>query len=267
MTEGQAFSYGREAPMKHCANDPSLHDRTQPKSTRFVRSGRVFFSRSPVRWFRAPGSARGRPGSRRPHLFRKKMIPSDTIIVTDRLRLRRFSKADIPFVFSASRYEGFCDGMRWSPPQREDELFAPYEANEQAWFTGSGYTFTIEDRSTADPLGRICIRRQDGSLWDLGYWTHPLHQRKGYMTEATLALIDFGFMQLGASEIEAAHATWNVASRRVLEQAGLRFIRHVPEGFQKNGKWIEEDLLSITRRQWEQETELADAGNRRSAGA
>jgi ribosomal-protein-alanine N-acetyltransferase len=183
------------------------------------------------------------------------MIPHETVILSKRLRLRRFSKSDIPFVFSASRYVGFCDGMRWSPPEREDELLEPCLANEQAWQSGAAYVFTIESLSTAESLGRIAVRRQEGSLWDLGFWTHPLHQRQGYMTEATAALIEFGFVQLGASEIQAAHATWNVASRRVLEQAGLHFIRHVPEGFQKNGEWIEEDLLSITRQQWEQQTE------------
>jgi len=187
------------------------------------------------------------------------MISVDITITTDRLRLRRFSKSDIPFVFSASRYEGFCDGMRWSPPQTEEELLAPFEANAQAWQSGSGYTFTIESRSTAEPLGRVVIRFKTGSIWDLGFWTHPLHQRQGYMTEATHALIEYGFMQLGASEIQAGHATWNIGSRRVLERAGLHFLRHIPEGFQKNGQWIEEDLLSITRLQWEQKkTERAD---------
>ncbi len=183
------------------------------------------------------------------------MIPADISILTDRLRLRRFSKADIPFVFSASRFEGFCNGMRWSPPETVDELIAPYEANEQAWKSGAGYTFTIEDKTTSEPLGRISIRHQGGLLWDLGFWIHPLHQRQGFMTEATIALIDYGFLELGPSEIQAAHATWNVASRRVLERAGLSFIKHVPEGFQKNGQWIEKDLHSITLQQWEKRTE------------
>jgi len=180
------------------------------------------------------------------------MIPADTTIITKRLRLRRFAKSDISFVFSASRHEGFCDGMRWSPPQTEDELLAPLASNAQAWESGVGYTFTIENRTTAQPLGRIAIRFQAGSLWDLGFWMHPLHQRQGFMTEATLALIEYGFLQLGASEIQAAHATWNVASKRVLERAGLHFVKRIPEGFQKNGQWIEEDLHSITRQQWEQ---------------
>lgn len=144
--------------------------------------------------------------------------------------------------------------MRWHPPQTEDELLEPFLANEQAWQSGAAYTFTIESRTTTEPLGRIVIRRQEDAIWDLGFWTHPLHQRQGYMTEAVVASLGFGFVQLGASEIQAAHATWNAASRRVLDRAGLHFIRRIPEGFQKNGEWVEEDLLSITRRQWQQRT-------------
>lgn len=183
------------------------------------------------------------------------MISLDTTIVSDRLRLRRFSKSDIPFVFSASRYEGFCDGMRWSPPESEEELLVPFEANEQAWQSGAGYTFTLENRRTGEPLGRIGIRRQEETLWDLGFWTHPLHQGQGYMTEATVALIDFGFRQLGASEIQAAYACWNVASRKVLERAGLHFSKHIPEGFQKDRRWVKVDLLSVTRSQWKERRE------------
>jgi [ribosomal protein S5]-alanine N-acetyltransferase len=181
------------------------------------------------------------------------MIPFDTIILSRQLRLRRFSKADIPFVFSASRFPGFCDGMRWDPPNSENELLVPYEANERAWETGVGYTFTIEKQVDAQLLGRIAIRRQDSTRWDLGFWTHTEHQGKGYMTESVVALIDFGFTQLDALEIQAAHATWNKASKRVLEKAGLYFVRHIPQGFEKRGIWVEEDLLAISREQWKQQ--------------
>lgn len=140
--------------------------------------------------------------------------------------------------------------MRWSAPEREEELLEPLAANEQAWDLGRGYTFTLERLRSDERLGRIAIRRHDKDVWDLGFWTHPLHQGQGYMTEAAVALVAFGFRQLGASSIQAAHATWNGASRRVLEKAGLRFLRHVPEGFQKNGVWVAEDVLLITREEW-----------------
>jgi ribosomal-protein-alanine N-acetyltransferase len=81
------------------------------------------------------------------------------------------------------------------------------------------------------------------------------------MTEAVCALTDFGFQSLHASAIQAAHATWNHASRRVLEKSGFQFVRHVSEGFQKHGRWVEENLFSITREEWNHRTEQGSGLN------
>jgi len=53
------------------------------------------------------------------------------------------------------------------------------------------------------------------------------------MTEAAGAVLGLGFKTLSASRIEASHATWNIASRRVLQKIGMSFVRHVPQGFEK----------------------------------
>ena len=65
------------------------------------------------------------------------------------------------------------------------------------------------------------------------------------MTKSVLALPRFAFDHLGAKEIRAVHAVWNVASRRVLEKAGFEFVAHIPEGFQKHGQWVAEDMLRL----------------------
>lgn len=179
--------------------------------------------------------------------------------------LRRISCDDIPFVFSASRHPGFCDGMRWSPPVTQEELLAPYEKNLSAWEAGTAYTFTIERKDTSALIGRIAIRCQEGNCWNLGFWTHPDYQRLGYMTEAATAVLAFGFETLTARQIEAAHATWNIASRRVLQKIGMSFVRHVPQGFQKDGRWIAEDLLAISAVEWRKRAEQIPPPNREQA--
>lgn len=175
------------------------------------------------------------------------MLPLDTSINAQRIRLRPISLEDIPFIFDASRHEGFCDGMHWEPPSAEDELQAPYESNIAAWAEGSAYTFTIEDIDHSVPIGRICIRQIKGSIWDFGFWTHPKFYGQGYMTEAVEALMNFGFRELDITEFEAAHATWNIASRRVLEKAGFSFLRHDSAVHIKRGKPVDEDVLHIKR--------------------
>jgi len=71
-------------------------------------------------------------------------FPRTFEIQTRRCRLRAPSKEDIPFVFSATRFDGFNDGMLWDPPEKEEELEKPLEDGRKAWEDGQAYNFTIE---------------------------------------------------------------------------------------------------------------------------
>jgi ribosomal-protein-alanine N-acetyltransferase len=183
----------------------------------------------------------------------KMNFPKTKILESTRCRLRYISKDDIPHIFKAAQYPGFTDGMLWDPPETEDELIAPYENNVKAWAEDLAYTFAIETKQSFEFLGRISIRKkEEEGLWDLGFWTHPEQQGKGFMSEAVRAVIEFGFRELEAGRIIACHAIWNKRSERVLKKNGMSLIENIPNGFQKNGKWIKENMLGITRIEWEE---------------
>jgi len=178
-------------------------------------------------------------------------LPKDLTILTPRCQLRIPSEKDIPFVFSATRHKGFNDGMLWDPPATIAELQDPLRSCIEAWEQGQSYSFTIDSRQAGEFVGRIGIRRTTAPhVWNLGYWTHPDQQGKGYMSEVMQAIVRFGFESLQAERIEAAYATWNVASKIVLERAGLSFAKHLPHGFQKRGEWVAEDQVAVTKAAW-----------------
>lgn len=178
-------------------------------------------------------------------------LPKSFQIETERFRLRIPSENDFPFIFSATRYEGFNDGMLWEPPENEAELVEPLKRSLQAWESGEGYAFTIEAKGNPQLLGRISIRKtKESGRWNVGFWTHPESQRKGIMTECLGAVLAFGFEQLRADKIEACHALWNEASEKVLKRNGLKFERYLEKGFQKNGEWVPENLLVISKTEW-----------------
>jgi [ribosomal protein S5]-alanine N-acetyltransferase len=181
----------------------------------------------------------------------KVKIPKSYQIETPRLRLRIPSEADIPFVFSATRYKGFNDGMVWEPPDNEAVLLTPLKNNIETWEEGTNYTFTIEDKETNQPLGRISIRNAEKeNTLNIGFWTHPSVQGKGIMTETVKAILKFGFEVLAAKRIEARHALWNKGSEIVLKRNGMRFDKYLEEGFLKNGQWIGTNLLGIDFEEW-----------------
>jgi len=148
--------------------------------------------------------------------------------------------------------------MAWDPPEREEDLLPFLEKSLCAWDNGESYTFTMELLGSGVFVGRIAIRREpEEGVWNLGFMTHPRHQGRGYMTEAARAVVDFGFAELGASRIEAAHCLWNKASETVMSRIGMTFRRRIEQGLFKKGRWEVEDLRAVDRAEW---------GRSRSAG-
>lgn len=181
----------------------------------------------------------------------KKVIPQDFTIETARCLLRCTSIEDIPSIFEAIRFPRFHDGMESEPPETIDELYEPLRENSLAWEEGRLFSFTIADPSSNNLLGRIGIHKNKRvGVWNLGFWTHPEHQGRGYMTESVIAIIAFGFDRLDAVQIEACYALWNKSSKRVLEKSGMRFVGYIPHAFQKKGRWIEANKMRITKQEW-----------------
>lgn len=186
------------------------------------------------------------------------MLPLNYIIQTPNFRLRIPDESDFDFVFSASRYPGFNDGMLWDPPVDRSELIAPLERSRKAWMDGTAFNFTIETNGENPArLGRITIRVDGGEgIWNVGFWTHPEHQGKGVMTEALAAILAFGFQELGAARISARYAVWNKASEKVLINNRLAFSMYIEKGFQKNGNWVSENEMVITAAAWKDQAQI-----------
>lgn len=166
--------------------------------------------------------------------------------------LRFPSLDDIPNIFSATKYKGFNDGILWDPPNSQEELIKPYENAVKAWENNESYCFSIEKETDGSFIGRISIRKDsEADTWNIGFWTHPEHQNLGYMSEASKAVIKFGFTELSAEKIIACHALWNKASERILKSNGMKFRKYIEKGFQKKGKWVEENMLELNKADWD----------------
>lgn len=188
-------------------------------------------------------------------------LSPDFAFHTERLRLRIPDAADVPHVFSATRVAGFNDGMLWNPPATIEELDGPLARARAAWLAAEWYQFTLETRPDRQFVGRIALRPVQEEIapedlggaahvLDVGYWTHPDQQGRGYMTEALGAVVDLAFGTMGADAIVAFHTLWNEASRKVLEKAGFRRVRVFSGGFVKNGVAEDDALLRLDRSGW-----------------
>ena len=149
---------------------------------------------------------------------------------TDRLVLRRFTMEDADLLVEL---DSDPDVMRYVddgvPVSRQDivENTLPAFLSYYDRFDGYGFWAAIE-KETGRFVGWFHFRPgpDAGPLApELGYRLHPFAWGRGLATEGSLALVDFGFAELGIERVTAEAMAVHRASRRVMEKAGLRLVR------------------------------------------
>lgn len=120
-----------------------------------------------------------------------------------------------------------------------------------AWLEGTSVTLAIVANETGKLVGAISltIKREFGR-GELGYWITKDHWGRGYATEASNAILDFGFETLKLHRIQAHHLVRNPASGRVMQKLGMQL-----EGIERDAviKWGRHEsivLYSILEPEW-----------------
>lgn len=180
---------------------------------------------------------------------------------TERLVLRQFTGDDIDDLFeldSDPEVMHFINGGRPTPRDEIENDVLPAFLGYYERFAGYGFWAAVE-RSTGRFIGWFHFRPTEGSPPDeveLGYRLRRSAWGKGYATEGSRALIDKGFSELGVQRVAASTMVVNVASRRVMEKAGLRFVRTFHQQWPDYIEGEEEGDVeyALIRSEWEQTT-------------
>ena len=180
-------------------------------------------------------------------------------VETDRLMLRRFNEADVENLFdldSDPEVMRFLTGGRPTPRDAILNETLPRFLNYYERFAGFGYWAAIE-KATGEFVGWFEFRPREGAGPDeveLGYRLRASAWGKGYATEGSRALIRKGFTELGVRRVVAQTMAVNIASRRVMEKAGLTlertFYRSWPEPIE--GAEYGEVEYVLRKANWEQ---------------
>jgi RimJ/RimL family protein N-acetyltransferase len=124
-------------------------------------------------------------------------------------------------------------------------------------------------RSTLEEPGQAMVlavvRRTDGVLvgdvmlaWtsrehgtgEIGYVFDPVHQGRGYATEASAALLRLGFEGLGLHRIIARLDARNDASAAVLRRLGMRQEAYLVQNEWFKGEWTDELDFAMLAWEW-----------------
>jgi len=178
-------------------------------------------------------------------------------IETERLILRPLTIADLEDVWAYA-----------SDPEVTRFTIFDYHTSRrttQQWLesalassAGENFLFGIEHRVDGRVIGSCAIRawNREHNLAEMGWALARAFWNQGYATEAVRALIGFGFEHLKLNRIQALCVPAHLASRRVMEKAGMKFEGILRQAEFFKGAYQDLALYSILRQE-HRRTELA----------
>ena len=189
------------------------------------------------------------------------MTPHDELVLeSSRLLLRDFRAADLADVHAmrsdpeAARY--MLDFAPESLERAQDWLGEVIHYNRRR--PREAYNLAIVHREDQRVIGWIGIGRSErypteGEL-GFGYLLNRAYWGQGYATEAVRAILAFGFTTLGGRRSSAYCIAENRASARVLQKAGLRFVRTFEQTDHRHDSSVTCDEYAIDIAEWRAST-------------
>ncbi len=176
---------------------------------------------------------------------------------TGRMTLRAFTPADVDHLVALDadpEVTRFLTGGRPTPRRTVVEEVLPRVLHRHP-ATGRPDFWVAEQRGTGEFLGWFEFRHldDDGAGAELGYRLRHAAWGRGLATEGARALVADGFAGPLVQRVTASTMTVNTASRRVLEKAGLRYVRTVHQAWPEviEGSEHGDVEYALTRTEWE----------------
>ena len=143
-------------------------------------------------------------------------------IETERLVLRKPRLEDANAIFTGwAQDTEVTRFLTWRPHQYIEQTQEFVQSCLSAWENGTRFPYMITLKESNEVIGMI-DPRIEGSIVGIGYGAARTHWGKGYVPEATRAIIAWAFQQPSIYRVYATTDVENVASRRVLEKVGMQ---------------------------------------------
>jgi RimJ/RimL family protein N-acetyltransferase len=143
-------------------------------------------------------------------------------IETERLVLRKPCMEDAPAIFTRwAQDREVTHYLTWRPHPRIEQTQEFVQSCLSAWEHETRFPYMVTLMEDGQVIGMI-DPRIEGPKMGIGYILARAYWGKGFMTEATQAMIEWAFQQPTIYRVYATTDMENVASRRVLEKVGMQ---------------------------------------------
>ncbi len=182
----------------------------------------------------------------------------EAFLETERLTLRPFTAEDVENLVeldSDPAVMHYINGGRATPREEIEGDVLPAFLDYYDRYESYGFWAAVE-KTSGNFIGWFHLRPRSGEPADepeLGYRLRRSAWGKGYATEGSQALVTVAFAA-GARRVWAETMAVNVASWRVMEKAGLRYVRKFHQDWpdEIEGSAEGDVEYALTRAEWEE---------------
>ncbi|WP_299273511.1 GNAT family N-acetyltransferase [uncultured Psychroserpens sp.] len=168
-------------------------------------------------------------------------------IETKRLLLRDLSLKDAGQMYEYTSNPIVSKYLLWNPHldlEETKEAIVSYKNNDSMM----QWAITLKKTEILIGVGGFGIINSQMRKGDLGYSFNPKYWNKGYATEMTKALVNYGFNELNLVRIQGVIHVNNIPSAKVLEKSGLAFEAILKNWMLINKKPVDTKIYSIVKK-------------------
>ncbi len=171
-------------------------------------------------------------------------------IETDRLILRRFEYTDNEDMLKYWAGDPLVQSMYSEP------VYATTEAVKElldkyigSYTKDDYYRWAVIFKETNECIGQIAYFLMDNKnhFAEIEYCIGNSFQRRGFATEATEAVMRYGFEKINLHKVQICHKRTNIPSQKVIERCGFVYEGALRDFFYIDGQYVDRLYYSILR--------------------
>ena len=175
-------------------------------------------------------------------------------IETENLLLRPFKYSDADTMLQYWIADENIQTMYSEPVYKtHDEVISLLNKYISSYERDDYYRWAVIDKEGHGCIGQISFFLVDSRnhFAEIEYCIGSAFQRRGFATEATKALIQFGFDRIGLHKIQICTKVINVPSKKVIEKCGFTYEGTLRDYFYHNERYTGRMYYSMLRDEYE----------------